>query len=913
MDPRPIDCPPRRFYADEQVIAGTELHPRRPEAFVYANHGRQVVRNRDGRWLCAFVTGRNLDTHNFLALAVSDTPDAVGGDMATVWLTGQEYYGLDALFHQTSLITGVCLLIDDADTLHVLYSDAGGLWRYRADASGANPADQLAKADAWTGPERLADAGDLLCDATWLPGGEIALYLTRDGDLFERVVGGAERRVCENARRPTVFVTPAGHRHVAFERDRRVFYIGSPDGVAWRDMNGSADPAMVAHFCSSWPSIAATPDGKVVIAYQGEGKADLRLDPERYVTLRGAGGCTVSYAVHDPAAPGWRIHDFLRSSEVLLSRRRGSNLIGSRGDFRHMMEEFWRPSLAVDKHGVLWMFYANSTRRHVFFTRFLGETFGDHFEAQGPYDCMSRILYLQKDCRGQSDIGFMTLASRRLYFDHVPTPDLVSDASRRVVFLDNMEVAELKGVEHRLGRWRKHPEPLFGKGITGDTRDDDVAWCEVRPVEGGYEMRYMGQGSLRSNAMPGRAFSADGLEWEKREPLDHLAMTLDGKPMPNTFWRPIYLEDPDETDPAKRYKGLQGDYFHEGCIEIRAWSVVTSPDTVHWTRVPGLPAIVLGDISCGFHLLRDEEDADPARRYKVSMLMASNPGRAVCVFTSPDLIHWSKVYRMRDDPEWAVSSTAPWPTGPIVIDPDGGESPWEEQVHDGVLWRENGLLMLHYDAFYFDGNQHISKALAVSRDGRHYYRVKRGALNMPHGNCGEWDSGRDRTCVPFRQGDDLWLYFCGMPAGCFSDPDAAPAGSADAEPPSPKTNEIFAELRPWRVGLAKLRVDGWGYLQRDREAESGLMTTIPFDHSGGTLVVNGSGLKPGAAHVEFLTPAGDVVPGFEARASAFSVEDDLDSRVTWSDRSAPPPGRYRLRFVIRDPEVKLYSFGFEGD
>ncbi len=372
---------------------------------------------------------------------------------------------------------------DVSDRLTVLHSDASGVWR-------------------------------LQCDAAWLPSGEPAVYIPGEGTLFERV-GDAVNRVAAGAEQPSVWIDPGGTRHVAFERTRRVYYTRSTDGQAWTDASGGAGDEMVAHFCSSWPSIATTPAGTVLIACQGEGKLDLRRHPERYARLRPGGGSTISYALHDGAR--WAIHDLLRSSEIIIKRRVGTNLIasGRSGSFETHMEELWRPSLAVDLHGVPWMFWLNTTRRHVYFARFGGETFGDHYEARGPYDCLSRTMLVQKDSCGQPAIGVMTFAANELYFDRHPVPQYSSAEARRVTFIDGMELAEWRGVEHRLGRWQKHPEPIFGQGISGDSRDDDIAWCEVAPTAEGFEMRYMGQGELRSNTMPGRAVSADGLHWER--------------------------------------------------------------------------------------------------------------------------------------------------------------------------------------------------------------------------------------------------------------------------------------------------------------------------------------------------------------------------------------------------------------
>ena len=901
----------RRFLLDEDVLPGTEFRGPIP----YLNTGRQVTCNRQGRWVCGLTLDRRQRDRNWLVLAVSDDACSQGSAFPDpILLVGRE--GTGALFASVGdRISNACVLLDSADLLHVVYEGGDGLYLLTADASGESPRQKLSKKESWSGPVRLGEAGSLLGDALVDGAGRWVVYFTREDRLYERVPGEAERVVCDRATHPTVYLDAAGTTHLTFERDRRIFYLRRSAGSgAWTDAKGNPGPEMVAHFCSSFPSVAATTDGKVIIAYQGEGKADLKRYPPFYRPMRGAGGTTVSYVVHDGS--GWSLHDLLRSSEILLKRRPHHRNPQKEATFLPFMEEFWRPSLTVDHHGVIWMFYANTTRRHVFWSRFQGETFGTHHEARGPYDVMARTVFLQKETRGQKEIGYLTVASNQVYFDAISVPDYRSSEARRVVFLDNLEVDRLVNLEHVVGTWQKHPEPLFGWGISGQDLDDNIAWCHVYRREDGFEMRYMSNGTKwRTNGMPGRAFSRDGIHWEKREPVSEAHLTLDGKPLPSNFWRPIYLEDPEERDPARRLKGLIARYRFERGVEYRVWDVIVSPDGSAWRTVPGLPTVVSGDISICTHLIRDEEDPDPARRYKFMGLSGCSSGRGAVMFTSPDLIHWGRAVYLREDPDDLLSPVCPYPTGPIVIDPDAGESPWEEEVHDGYAWREHGILMFHYDAFYFGQNQHIEKALAVSRDGRHYWRVKRGAINMPHGPCGAWDSGRDRTSVPIRVGDELWMYFCGMPAQYFGDADAedyAPQMYVDAWGWDWQKQRIRQEQRPWRVGMARLRADGWAYLQLNRNAETGYLTTIPFDYTGGGLVINGTGLGSGGIRVEVLTADGaSVIPGFGRDHCRFSAPDAVTSRVTWDEGKALPPGRYRLRFVFEGLRARLYAFGFE--
>lgn len=900
---------PPRLPLDEHVLPGSFPANKIP----YLNHGRHIVRNRAGIWFCGFIFDRWFKDRNWLALSVSDTPGQLGSEFEEpILLVGRSPHVPSLFDYESGFLGNCCLLLDARDRLHVLYESESGIHVVSADAAGGDARKRLADRSAWTSPRSLAEAGSALGDAVLTPSGEIALYFTRDEKLYE-LGGGSVKSLSDGGIHPSVFVDAQGTVHLAFERDRRIFYLRRAKGNAdWTDSRGNPQAEMVAYFCSSWPSIVATSDGKVLIAYQGEGKAVLYRDWQLYHELRDAGGSTISYAIRDEN--GWRLSDLVRSQEIVLLRRphhRNPQAVPRTAAF---LEEVWRPSLAVDRHGVVWLFYVNTTRRHIFWSRFDGEKFGDRYEARGPFDCLERELFVQKDARGQDSIGFMVRAAKQMYFDAVPVPGYASTDRRRVVFLDNLEVDRVWNLEHGLGQWQKHPEPLFGAGISGSAPEDHPLWCQVYKREDGFEMQYMANGErLRSNAIPGRAFSKDGLRWEKREPFDHLAMTLDGKPFPNTFWRPIHLEDPAERDPKRRFKGLLGVWRHEGPWEKRWYQVVASPDAKHWHTIKEIAPVVVGDILVHIHLIRDDEDRDPRRRYKALTTSGGQSGRCVTMYTSPDLLEWHDTLHLRENPNDLHSALCMYPTGPAPIDADAGEHPWEEEIHGAEQWRENGLLLFHYDSFYFGANQHVEKALAVSRDGRHYWRVKRGAINFPHGPCGGWDSGRVRTSHPIRVGDELWMYYCGMPASYFDDPDAkgyVPPVWADAW--SMNTTPRGLELRPWHVGLARLRVDGWGWLQLAREAQAGHLTTIPFDYRGGQLVVNGCGLGADGIRVEVRHAENtEAVPGFDAASSHFSHRDAVRSAVNWSGDKKLAPGTYRLRFTFEGLRSKLYAFGFE--
>jgi len=878
----------RAFALDEDVLPGTQYKNEMP----WLNHGRNITRTRSGRWFCCFTSDTEYPINRWLLLCVGE--GVHGGDFSEpIRLVGQADRWHHSVFEdEKSDIGQSCVLLDRNERLHVFFDDPKGVHHLSVEAS----AKDLSNPTAWSPIQQVVGPGNRLGDALLDGAGRCVIYHTLDGNLHRTIVGGATTLVSENAEHPSVHLDNAGVEHVAFERMRQIYY-----------QREGGKPELVAHFCSSWPSIATTYDGKVIIVYQGEGNADLKRYPQLYSTLREAGGSTISYAVHD--GKRWRLHDLLRSSEIILKRRPHHRHPQVDPKFVPAMEEFWRPSLSIDRNGSIWMFFVNTTRRHIYWSRFQGESFGEHHEARGAYDCMSRSLWLMKDARQSGAIGFMNAACNRMYFDSIPTPSIDPG---RVVMLDQLESEHIIGLEQQLGMWEKHPDPVFGWQISGEDIDSHILWAQVYRAEGGLMMHYMTNGpELRCNALPGRAFSADGIHWEKRKPELTGYWTLDGAPMPNAFWRPLYMEDPTEPDPGQRFKGLYAMWTPVDRIEHRMYRVVVSADGKNWRMRNDLDPVVQGDISVPEHLIRDDNDPDPHRRYKFITCHGSQPGRGVVSWTSPDLLHWNHIVYMRENPDELRSAVCPYATGPLPLDPDAGEHPWEEEIHDAYQWREHGLLMYHYDSFYFGANQHVEKALGVSRDGRHYWRVKRGRINLPHGACGSWDSGRVRTSVPVRVGDELRMYFCGMPASYFDNPDAP-----DYKPPlwadawSVNSKDWALLLRPWRVGFARMRVDGWAYMQMAREAESGEMVTIPFDFAGGAMTVNGVGLGNGL-QVGWLSADGrQPIAGFASADCRFSSGDAVDAGASWTGGTGPKPGRYRLQFKFNDLRAKLFAYGW---
>ena len=243
----------RHFHLDEDALPGTTLSGSTP----FLNHGRQVARNRLGRWICCFAIDRNrplpvrAQRDWCLMLAVSDGACSQGADFPDpIRLVGRS----GALFScEGDSLGNACALLDGGDRLHIVFEQGNSIYHLSADVSGDRPRLKLSDAENWTGPVRIAGAGSQLGDALIDPSGRCTVYCLQGSMLVEHPLDERAYAVCDGVTHPVVHVDAKGTTHLAFERDRRIFYLRQQAGSgAWTDTRGNANPEMVAYFCCAW-------------------------------------------------------------------------------------------------------------------------------------------------------------------------------------------------------------------------------------------------------------------------------------------------------------------------------------------------------------------------------------------------------------------------------------------------------------------------------------------------------------------------------------------------------------------------------------------------------------------------------------------------------------------------------------
>lgn len=390
---------------------------------------------------------------------------------------------------------------------------------------------------------------------------------------------------------------------------------------------------------------------------------------------------------------------------------------------------------------------------------------------------------------------------------------------------------------------------------------------------------------ITSTTIPGvgemsYAESEDGITWSKpvlrqkalQGSFENNIVTLD----PAREWGANAIEnvviDPDDPDPARRFKGFAHVYGREPIV---------SPDGIHWTKldVPALPS-------------QDESNLtyDPVARMFIATLKTTGPyGRSHAIWTSTDFEHWTDTgvlfHADEEDQTRGHRHMAERMADPALLNAEGLDpAECTVDVYNLGICRYEGLY-LGFPAMFHQTPKtgfHLVQ-LASSRDLKTWERAgDRGTFIGPS----TVDSGAyDLTQIlpptgPILHGDELWFYYTGI---TYRDP---PEGAQD----------LGAICR------AVLRRDG--FISLDAGNETGTLLTEPFAAPAGNLYVNVNAAQ-GELRAEVLDEDGHVLA-----ESAPVTGDQMDAKVLWeTEETIAFVGKtVRLRFSLRN--MAFYSYWF---
>jgi len=862
-------------------------------------NGRQIARDAFGNW---FVI---VEKDWSLLLATGRGPRVAGGDLALMELVGR---GPDAVLAGPGKVMGASMVIDGDNRLHVVWYSENGLWYVMSTLDGA--LEPLREKRSWTEPRQLVKErchpGDIMLDAD----GKAVVCYSRDDTVYYMpiaegkaesaggrgagmpVLGGTDvtgemtpeyddakpttkltprqkqaqmpplcARECQ---RSVMDLAPDGTVYLAFQRDFQIWMARrTPEGI-WL----SAECA--ARGLAFHPSIIVT-GGRPLVCFQFEGVKNMTLGGERYLRQREAGGSSVGFAILTDQ--GWRT-DFLAETQEIIVNRQGiwDKFFG--GKLIPMLEQMGPPVLFRDRHGVAWALWQNTTRRWVYCARWMGEEFGQVQECRGPFNAPGLPVSAEKIMPATAtDVGMLFVSARRVIFDRLKIPTLSLADERQVLFLDSLEVGETSGMEFVLNKMAKHPaNPVLSPGPPGSKDDRHVRCIRVQKRGSTHVMDYSYQGWNDAKfTHSGLAISADGVHWQKVERLPKDLPPPDPPPDLAQPRIPPYLENPDQSDPAKKF--MRSRHIGEVGWAKGSTQVQYSPDGKNWTDGPEVSVLNALRENARPNLL-DTLDI-PERRIKMYSRAYTVNARSCGMMWSSDLVHWAGAEHF--------------------LDACAGKG--EDQIYAYDVAIIEGLYFCGY--WPCTPEHRMDYALAVSRDGFNFTRVKNGESTLPVGSAGAWDSGYIFQCNYFlREGDHYRVYYRGTTVH--------------------HGTESYRDPLPELVGLATIRVNGWTYYTPKSDENAGTVTTIPIQAPAGvskglTVNIEGAAGQAGAFTVEVLDAATrKPIKGFSVADCIAPTRDGTAAPVTWKAGPALPVGQdIRLRFHLRAKGVRLYSFGFQ--
>jgi hypothetical protein len=218
----------------------------------------------------------------------------------------------------------------------------------------------------------------------------------------------------------------------------------------------------------------------------------------------------------------------------------------------------------------------------------------------------------------------------------------------------------------------------------------------------------------------------------------------------------------------------------------------------------------------------------------------------------------------------------------------------DDRDPDHMVYKMNAVKYLDTDFYVsFPGFWYPNVAdnddvqFAFSRDGIKWQRPFRQPiirLGMPGSGC---EGYIDLAEGMIRHGNELWLYYMGLPEHHLA--------------MEVKWDSVFAR--------AIYRLDG--FISEDGEYDGGELVTRPMIFAGSTLELNLDTSAGGWAYVELQDETGGPIRGYSLKEADRLNGNTVNMKASWGDKvdvGALAGKAVKIRFVLRN--CKLYAFQF---
>ncbi len=499
---------------------------------------------------------------------------------------------------------------------------------------------------------------------------------------------------------------------------------------------------------------------------------------------------------------------------------------------------------------------------------------------------------------------------------------------RTILFVDDHEILYRAGTKRVLQPLKRHSDKAIinmahpwevGIGYTSVYRD---------PKTGKYQLWYQAYagnraGDRKLKCVVCYAESKDGIHFERPE-LDLFPYKDQKKTnivlLGNAGYGDRYccsvLVDPNESDPAKRYKMAYYDWSVVGKREEPGLHVAFSPDGIRWTKHPG----TLLKTSYGARFQLPFADELPYKETPAKGNLVRKTWSYPLTLSDVIDVFWDPVRQVfvllgkfwLDGPD----GTAGWKNGilrceskdfinwskpRLVLAPDDADDP-EVEFHGAPAFFHKGRYFGLNQVLRRRGKLAIDLELMTSRDGIAWDRPFRKEFFLPRSQPGLFDS---RTLLsnstPIVLENEIRFYYGAA--------NVAPLNGVKSEPGERSG-----------VGMASIPLDRFAGLRPvDKSAQItlrkpleniGQVTLKPLDLKGCTQINVNADASKGAVRVELLNEEGYRVRGYSKEDAVVLQGDSLLHKAGWKDHGIEnlPVGRYLLRFHLDNATVFAVTF-----
>jgi hypothetical protein len=497
--------------------------------------------------------------------------------------------------------------------------------------------------------------------------------------------------------------------------------------------------------------------------------------------------------------------------------------------------------------------------------------------------------------------------------------------SRTLLLVDDHDVLYRSGTVRVLHPATRHPKnPVI---LQDKPWEVAIAWTSIhRDVKTGkYQLWYQAYagkraGDKRLECVVCYAESDDGVKFVKPEfefhPFKEFKRTnivLIGNGGYGDRYCNSVLADPDEKDPARRYKMAYYDWSVVEGREYPGLHVAFSPDGIRWTKHPQGPLFRTSYGARNHPLPFADEDGyqeTPGKNNTVRktwnypLTMAD----AVDVFRDPASKAFVIAGKMWVDTPDGVAGWKhgmgrteskdflQWSKAEFLLAPDDLDAP-DTEFHTSPVFFHSGRYFCLNQILNRRAKGAIDIELMTSRDGRAWERPFRQPYFLARSEPGRFDSRSIfSNSTPVVLDDEIRFYY-----GAYNQ---SPIGGVRAETGHRSGVGMAFIPRDRFAGIRPVARSEQVTLKKPLE-NIGQVTLKPLDLRGCREITLNADARNGSIRVELLTEDGRRVRGFSKDAAVPLRGDSLRHRVAWQggDLGKLAPGRYLLRLHLDNAEV----------